>query len=110
MFFLQQKLLITDVMWVISTLILAIVCAVKEGQIKEVPNLEYLNKGLLNVGAFGSAAFFGFLLTIIYAVSYLLKVQNLKNRFKIIIFVKVLAAIGIIRIVKSGTSTPAYTP
>ena len=64
-----KKLLITDVLWFIAMLILAIVCAVKEGQIKDNSNIIYLNKGLINIGAFGSAAFFGFLCSILYCVS-----------------------------------------
>jgi len=47
--------------------ILAIVCAVKEGSLKSAANV-YLIRGFVNVGAFGSAAFFGFALAIVYAI------------------------------------------
>lgn len=50
------KLLPLDAILMIVMFILAIVCAVKEGSIKEPPNLEWLDKGLINVGAFGSAS------------------------------------------------------
>ena len=42
--------------------VLAIVAAVKEGSLKSYPNVTFLDRGLINVGAFGSAAvsFFDF--------------------------------------------------
>ena len=50
----------------ITTLVLAIVCAVREASLKtDFSNYLYAT----NIGAFGSAAFFGFLLAVIYGVS-----------------------------------------
>ena len=44
---------VTDVLWVLSTLILAIVCAAKEGSIPA-NNLAYAN--IINRGSFASAS------------------------------------------------------
>ncbi len=51
----------------ITMFILAIVCAVNEASLKNGMNM---NTVYINVGAFGSASFFGFLLTILYGVKY----------------------------------------
>lgn len=79
-------LLVLDTIWFISMFILAIVCSVKEGAIKQAPNLAYANEGYLNIGAFGSAAFFGFVLAIFYGI---------------------LAGLAIIKVVKGGVSRPS---
>lgn len=52
---------LTDALWLIPTFVLAIVAAVRETDVKN----SYSN--VANVGAFGSASFFGFLNTLIYA-------------------------------------------
>lgn len=52
----------TDVLWILPTFVLAIVAAVRETDVKT----NY--SSVANVGAFGSASFFGFLNTIIYVV------------------------------------------
>lgn len=55
---------LTNFLWLLPTFILAIVAAVRETQAKNLnPPLDSIN-----IGAFGSAAFFGFLCTVIYAV------------------------------------------
>lgn len=54
-----------DVFWIIPTFVIAIVCAVREGSIKN-ENLALLN--IVNKGAFASAAFFGFALSILYTI------------------------------------------
>jgi len=55
----------TDLLWLLPTFILAIVAAVRETQAK---SLSSPQSDSVNIGAFGSAAFFGFLCTVIYAV------------------------------------------
>jgi hypothetical protein len=77
--------LATNVLWLIPTFVLGIVAAVRETEVK---NLS--NNNCCNTGAFGSAAFFGFLCFIIYAID---------------------SAYHLIYIVRGGVNTPpSYAP
>ncbi|RNA35214.1 hypothetical protein BpHYR1_024927 [Brachionus plicatilis] len=77
---------ITDLLWLIPTFVVSIVAAVRETQVKSLES----NQDMFNIGAFGSAAFFGFLCTIIYCVD---------------------AGLHIVPIIKNGIhSPPPYTP
>jgi uncharacterized membrane protein len=79
--------LMTNLIWLITTFVLAIVAAVRETDVK---GLRTINNDCCNVGAFGSASFFGFLCFIIYCVD---------------------SAYHLIYIVRGGVNTPpSYAP
>ena len=68
------KIIATDIIWLIPTFVLAIVCAVREGAISE-PFFQY--KTYVNKGAFAAASFFAFVCSLIYGVDgsfYLIKI------------------------------------
>ncbi|CAF0710167.1 unnamed protein product [Brachionus calyciflorus] len=77
----------TDLLWLIPSFIVSIVAAVRETEAK---NLAEPTSKAVNIGAFGSAAFFGFLCTIIYCAD---------------------AALHLVPIIKRGVhSPPSYAP